>query len=333
MYIRKVTTVSDDMKLIQNYHPARYGAPGKRRKKKTKETPESVKEQNRKNRAEKLQLLILSNFYKQGHHVVLGYPRGEAPETYEEAERILTKFLARIQRHTKGQFRYIAATERGKRTAVLHHHMIIRDTPGLIELIEKEWPGKRIHSTATYEDDTCGRQLADYITKSIDKGDTQGHYHISRNLTKPTVTKELAFGRMKEPTPPKGYQIVPDTLYTGINPFNGWPYQRYIIRANIKKYGRLTEWNQGFSIIGNLKPLTEAAREAFGNMQKPAFQNGIGLFDHSENAKHSNNTGLRHTRKGQKPAFQNGIGLFGIVDRVKAFIGAGKKHIKKGKSP
>ena len=364
MYIRKTTTVSDDMKLIQNHGPGRYGAPGQKRKKKSKETPERGKEQNRKNRAEKIQLLILSNFYEHGHHIVLGYPKGEAPETFEEAEEILRKFVSRIQRKMNGQFKYIAATERGKRTAVLHHHMIIQDAPGLMELIERTWPGKRVHSTATYEDDTCGRQLADYIVKSIDK-DTQGTYHISRNLVKPEVKRELMTGRMEEPTAPEGYQIVPDTLYIGVNRFTGWEYQRYIIRANVKATDRFTEWNRDFSKKENPKPFTEAARETFNKVVNAVLQNGNAVFDILENAKTGNGAGCGDTGKRQKPALQNGNaasgtlktpqkirngsttrgskigksdlqtgnGLCGVLGKLKSTIGAGKKYIETDRKP
>lgn len=364
MYIRKTTKVSDDYQLIQCHGPGRYGAPGQKRKKREKETPERVKEQNRKNRAEKLQLLILSNFYEHGHHIVLGYPKGEAPGTYEEAERILKRFLEKIQRKMGGRFKYIAATERGKRTAVLHHHMIIQDAPGLMELIEKEWPGKRVHSTATYEDDTCGRQLADYIVKSIDK-DKQGTYHISRNLAKPEVKRELIIGRMEEPTAPQGYQIVPDTLYIGINRFTGWQYQRYFIRLNIKETDRFPEWNRDSSKNENPKTLPEAARETFNKVVKSAVQNGNGLFGIVDNLKTSNgmakkyhpkkeksavqngkapfrvmdnsvenkNTGKSPILGGRKNDFQNGNGLLGIVDKLKARFGAGKKYIETDRKP
>ena len=87
MYVRKTTKVSEGIILVQEHGPGRYGAPGEKRKKRTKKTPEAVIEQNRKNRAEKIQLAILGNFMGNGHHIVLGYPKGEAPETFEEAEK------------------------------------------------------------------------------------------------------------------------------------------------------------------------------------------------------------------------------------------------------
>ena len=366
MYIRKTTTVSEEISLVQEHGPGRYGAPGQRRRKRTRKTPEKVRERNRKNRAEKIQLLILSNFYQHGHHIVLGYPKGEAPETFEEAERILRRFLEKIQRREQGQFRYIAATERGKRTAVLHHHMIIQDAPGLMELIEREWPGKRVHSTPTYEDDTMGRQLADYIVKSIDKDGEQGKYHISRNLKKPEVKRDLSLGRMEEPRAPQGYQVVPDTVYIGVNAFTGWPYQRYYLRSiETKRESREAEWNQGFSEIENQKTSRGAVGRLFDKVVNPLVQNGIAAFRIVDNVKSSHGAESKYKEERGKTAkqnvkapcmavdnsvdkikgptardarqakkdSQNGNGLLRVVDKLKTAIGAGREYIEMSRKP
>ena len=338
MYVQKTTKISDDISLIHKHGPGRYGAPGQKRKKREKESPEAVKENNRKERARKIQLMILCNFQK-GHHLVLGYPKGEAPETYEQAEKILLRFLDDIRRECKRKgyaFRYIAATERGKRTAVLHHHVLIQDINeqdlNLLKLIEERWTGKRVHATAIYEDDTCGKQLADYITKSIDKeGEPKGKYHISRNMKKPEVKRELIFGRMDEPEAPAGFQIVEDTLCIGTNPYTGWMYQRYFIRAN--ETGRNSEWKRAFSENEDRETLPGAVRRIFIKVTDVLFQNGNADYGTVEKQKTRNGKHGKHLEEKPKPDVQNGNAASRLVDKIKTALGAGKRHTRTGTKP
>ena len=99
MYINKVQ-IAGDYVLVSNYSPRGFGAPSRKRRKKTKDTPESMAKYNRHKRAEKLQLLMLLNF-DCGYHITLDYPKDSRPETYEEAEENLKKFLYKMSRRIK----------------------------------------------------------------------------------------------------------------------------------------------------------------------------------------------------------------------------------------
>ena len=88
MYLKVTSRLTPEILEVKEYHPALYGAPGKRRAKKSKLTPETVKRQNEKNRERYIQNLMLLNFQK-GYHIVLRYPKNKYPGTYEEAEEYL----------------------------------------------------------------------------------------------------------------------------------------------------------------------------------------------------------------------------------------------------
>jgi len=244
MHIVKTTYPAEDIAEIKKYPFGRYGAPGIRRQKRRKATPEQIRKQNHANAARKIQLLILGNF-REGNHVILKYPQGKYPETYEEAEENLSKFILRMRKFLSKrgiEFKYLACTERGKRKAALHHHLIVENDPcgiNMAALIRATWNGNVFISTM-YEDGEY-KQLADYFVKADTKEEKKGcSYHRSRNLTLPKVEKEIKFGGWDEPTAPDGWEVITETVKDGINPVTGKKYQRYFIRRKTP-YGQYEE--------------------------------------------------------------------------------------------
>lgn len=233
MYVQK-THEAGDYILIKNHTPIRTGTGA--RKKKEKPTSESRKRMNDKKRAEKIQLLILANF-DMGFHVILDYPKDKRPETYEEADRRLTKFLYKMSRKYKRQnkkFKYLATTERGKRRAALHHHMIIESLPGIIEDIAAEW-GDHIKIFKMYQEGGY-KELAEYFVKAETKeenGMGKSRFHRSRNLINPKERTRIRSGTFKqEPRAPEGYRIVEDSLKNGFNERVGVRYQKYLLQRD-----------------------------------------------------------------------------------------------------
>ena len=201
-----------------------------------RETPQAMAKYNNHKRAEKLQLLMLMNFDK-GYHITLDYPLGNRPETYEEAEKNLTKFLHRMSRRLKSKdkkFKYIAITERGKHREALHHHMVIEGDPFLLKEITDLW-GNHIKISQMYEEGAY-KDLADYFCKLETKEEqTKGKskYHRSRNLKEPTTKARIVSGPLNnEPYVPEGYDLVRDSLVNGFNDFAGIRYQRYMIKRS-----------------------------------------------------------------------------------------------------
>ena len=233
MYIHKIQRAGDYV-LIKNYTPI--GGGSGRRRSREKPTTESRKRMNDKKRAEKIQLLILANF-DMGYHIILDYPKDERPETYEEADKNLTKFLHKMSRKYKRQgkkFKYLATTERGKRRAALHHHMICENLPGIAEDIAAEW-GCHIKLFKMYQDGAY-KDLADYFVKAETKEEqTKGRsrFHRSRNLISPIEQREKREGSFKqEPKAPQGYRIVEGSLRNGYNERVGVRFQSYLLQRD-----------------------------------------------------------------------------------------------------
>ena len=238
MYINKIHKAGDYV-LVSNYTPRFFGSPGKRRREKMRDTPKAMAKYNNHKRAEKLQLLMLLNFDK-GYHITLDYPKDNRPETYEEAEKILTKFLHKMSRRLKGKekkFKYIAITERGKKREALHHHMVIEGDPLLLRDITDLW-GNHIKISQMYEDGGY-KELAEYFCKIETKEEqTKGKskYHRSRNLKEPTTKSRIVAGHLEnDPYIPDGYELMTDTLVNGFNDFAGIRYQRYMIKRTDKR--------------------------------------------------------------------------------------------------
>ena len=222
---------------MEHYYPGNYGAPGKPRQPKRKRTPDDIERQNRTNREKKIQRLILANFDVGDWHLILKYKPGERPDTYEEAQRILKTFLDKLRKEYKKkgyQLKYIAVTERGKKGQALHHHIVIQDinTPEIstVNLIKKMWPGFKTFIDL-YEDGNF-ENLAQYIVKIESKEEQEkgkATYSRSRNLIIPKPKRKKLRRRKwpEDPKPKKGYMILKDTVYNGINPVTMYPYQHY----------------------------------------------------------------------------------------------------------
>lgn len=225
--------------FIQNYSPRAYGAPCKKRIRRMRETPKAMKKYNNQKRAQKLQMLIILNFDR-GYHITLDYPKDSRPETYEEAESNLRKCLYKVSRRLKKKgirFKYIAVTERGKRAAALHHHLIIEGSSLILEELEEVW-GDRMKISKMYEEGAY-KDLAEYIIKIETKEEQlkgKAKYHRSRNLSEPTVRRSLVPGPiLDEPEIPKGYVLEDGSFINGYNDVLGIRYQSYTVKKAEKR--------------------------------------------------------------------------------------------------
>ena len=220
--------------VVRNHTPIGFGAPGRRRSKRKRETPKAMSTYNNKKRAEKLQMLILVNFDK-GFHVTLDYPVGSRPETYDEAEKNLKNCLYKVSRRLKKQgkqFKYISITERGKRAAALHHHVIIEGLDEVLSELMKSW-GYHMKISPMYEDGAY-KDLAEYILKHETKEECIGvKYHRSRNLKEPDVRVSVCPGPIKDdPEIPEGYHLVQDSFVNGYNELLDIRYQSYLCKRD-----------------------------------------------------------------------------------------------------
>ena len=238
MYVKK-TYVIKDWVLTKKYHSGRYGAPGVTRAERKAPTSEAVRKVNQKHREENVQRLILANFDDQDLHVTVTYKPETRPGSMEEAKKDRSTLLDRLRREYRklGQeLKYIGGTEKGRRGAYHHHILINRiNVDGITtdDLLQRIWRKGHYSLVRLYTDDDY-RGLADYLVKKETKEEAEGgwSYTRSRNLIVPQPKIEIIHARKwaKDPKPPKGYEIVRNSLRNTTNPFTGYPVQEYMMR-------------------------------------------------------------------------------------------------------
>lgn len=231
--------------------PGRYGAKGEKRAKRKKATPEQVKRQNQWNKENTVRRTIKGNFFEGDLWVTLKYPKGTR-KTLEEVEADVKRFIDQMRKEYKkrGQpFKWIRRIEIGERGGI-HVHMIMNriagaDTDLIAQGIWSKITGGRINYSNLY---SAGgyKKLAKYITKQPNEEQEKQlsvfstaerkklvKYSSSKNLIRPQPVKKKSHWRtmrrmIKDGIKPKeGYYVDPESVYYGINPFNGMTYLKY----------------------------------------------------------------------------------------------------------
>lgn len=244
MYIKKTCQINDKIE-VEKHYSGRYGAPGMKREPKKKKTPEEMAKQNLWRRCRELRRIMELNFKGDDWHVTLTCRKDERP-TLEEATKVIREFRDKLRGAYKKQgweLKYIITCETGKRGAV-HWHMIVNNMhcqeTSTAALIRKLWIRGRPYFSPL--DDTGDyKQLAEYLikesTKRIENEETTEKlsYIISRNMIRPVIQEEKVYARSwkKEPSVPKGWRLVEESLVNGINKFTGLPYQYYTLRREV----------------------------------------------------------------------------------------------------
>ena len=204
-------------------------------------TPEAIREANMRQSARHLARLINANFRPGDLHVILTYRKENRPDR-QQAKDNLDKFREAMRRKYKKagkELRWIAVTE--YKSKAIHHHMIINNVNDGVQTtadyIRELWRGRGSPKFVQLYDDAEYDQLADYLIKETEKtfrepdSPEKQRYSCSRNLAQPKVTrkdKQIKGDWEQDPKPRKGYYIVKDSLYNGVDKL-GYMYQRYIM--------------------------------------------------------------------------------------------------------
>lgn len=240
MYNRKII-IFPRSREVEQYHSARYGAPGEKREPKKKATPEQIAAQNQRNREKKIRWLLKNNFQPNDYWVTLTYRRDERPESIEDAKADAARTLDRLRYRYKklGEpLKWMMAIEIGSRGGI-HLHLVINRVPDGDALITGCWEHGATGIKLLYEQGDF-KDLASYIAKEPPSSG-KGKYYHSRNLKMPKIeTKPMKRKTWpQEPRVPKGYYLDKDSLVEGINPVTGHPYRHYtLIKSNQKEKKR-----------------------------------------------------------------------------------------------
>ena len=225
MYVR-LTYDFPDGQEIEEYHTARFGAPGQKRRPRKKPSPEAVKKQNELNRIKNIRRLIRWNFKEDDYWLTITYKREERPQDMDTAAHDMRLLLNRLRReYDKAgiQMKWMAKTEIGSRGGI-HHHLLINRIPDLDKIMARKWKKGGVYIRLTYSQGGY-QKLAEYIEKREGK---EYRFSRSRNLTRKEPKKEIMKRGTfdKAPKAKKGYWIIPDSIVESINPL-GFPCRHY----------------------------------------------------------------------------------------------------------
>lgn len=175
-----------------------------RKEKKQKSALKQIKA-NDKNAKKKLRRIINTNFVRGDYVVHLTYAPKFLPETVEEAEHELTKYLRRLNDKRKRlglpRLKYIAVTEwkekEEEKIYRLHHH-IIMDGALPRNMVEDLWTAPKrkneinrpslgfVNVNRLQPSDTGYAALAEYLTKGIPN---KRRWRSSQGLKRPEIQK------------------------------------------------------------------------------------------------------------------------------------------------
>lgn len=172
--------------LEVNIYPVYTKAPCRRKKAKpTSETQQKLNEIYAEN---KLVRLANANFTDHDLKIELTYSATHLPQSDEEAEKELRNFLRRVKRYRKKNglpdLKYIAVTEKGKRSGRYHHHLIMNGDISVFELVQL-WGLGIVGTDILIFDENGIASLARYMMKQAREFPKKRKYMRSRNLIDP----------------------------------------------------------------------------------------------------------------------------------------------------
>lgn len=219
---------------IEEYHTARYGAPGQKREKKKKPTKEQVEKRNQYNKEKLARRKLRANFEANDYFSTFTYKKENRPSSMDKAKDDIKKAIRKIRGEYKKRghkLKWMRNIEVGTKNG-WHIHIVLNRIPDTDVILKRCWTHGKVVNQLLYE--TGGfAKLAAYITKSpmTDKRLRESSYSTSRNLPIPEPEEKLylRWKTWKDIKPVKGYYLDLDSLYEGINPNTGYQYRTYTL--------------------------------------------------------------------------------------------------------
>ena len=210
-----------------------------KRAKKLARSPEAMKKNNERRAAKKLARLINCNFVPGDAIVTLTYRSDARPDDPQKTKQDISNFLRRLKDLCKKlgiEIIYIGVSNCDC-CGVPHHHLLLK--ANVIDFIDIEnlWRLGRICITKlTNKDNGDYTKIAYYFLRHSNAVYNDPHRRVhgkrfisSRNLKQPIITTKIVKSDIwrAEPSAPKGYWLIKDSIKNTINIFNGYPYQYY----------------------------------------------------------------------------------------------------------
>lgn len=231
-YVKKIYTFKNAIE-IEEYHTARYGAPGMPRQKRDRPTPEQIERQNQRNKEKRCRRKLRTHFEVNDYLVTLTYEKNKRPADMEEAKKDLGRFLRKVRQAyaKKGRtVKWIRNIEVGTKGA-WHVHIVLNRIEDTDVIIREAWVKGRVVQQLLYDKGEFA-DLAAYITKTpmTDPRLREASYSTSRNLPirEPKTTFYVRWRTWaNEPKIPAGWYLDKDSLREGIDPVRGYGFRSY----------------------------------------------------------------------------------------------------------
>ncbi len=139
------------------------------RKKKAKTTSEVMQKYNQSARENKLIRILNANFTEEDMQINLSYTNDNHPESDEQAIKEMQNFLKRLnysrEKNNLPKLKYVAVTEKGKRSGRYHHHLVISGGVSPAE-IARIWGRGYVMTNPLQFDETGLVGIAKYLIKN-----------------------------------------------------------------------------------------------------------------------------------------------------------------------
>lgn len=230
---------------VEEYHDARYGAPGMPRRKKSKPTPEQMARQNRWNREKKVRRQMRMYFHPEDYFSTLTYRVEKRPSDMKAASADLSDFIRIVRREYRkrgSELRWMANIEVGTRGA-WHIHLVVNRIPDTDIILARAWANGMVINKLLYERGSFA-DLAAYMTKTADtdKRLKESRFTSSRNMPLPDpevkVYRRWETFTNRDIKAPKGWYLDKQSVREGINPVTGYPYRSYALYRAWERNGR-----------------------------------------------------------------------------------------------
>lgn len=239
-----------------------------KRGKRKKETSEAMRRINARMKSDRVQRLILNYFGEGDYFITLTFSEEARPAKIEQVQYIMKQLFRKIRPLYKKEntpMYWIDNIETGKKTGLFHVHLIIKALRAyrIDKIIHQYW-NEKYHSITKTEElyiDGGYKRLADYIAKitTAENGAITSKFSHARNMpdVEPEVIELLHNselnndGTWTEPIIEKGYELVRDSIRTGINEITGLPNRTYtaikikennfLNRAAVKRFEKISK--------------------------------------------------------------------------------------------